>query len=382
MRSWSSYRSLFNVRRHRSGLELGLSGPSQWMLAVFVWIIFSIAFGLCFLLFVVDSIPLGPDFGLAIAVTLADAVCTGLWLTLALMLAGEWLRRKRVIQPSQGSRRRLGRWRYVVLSCLLAVGIIFTVAFFLWSNEQVARIHSDADSARQEFRVVTDGEDLDQSRVNHTLAEFERARRRLRWHWPAPNSTPPLSLTLFKDLQQYQSRTSLMWSAGGSVCQDDVINIYVPLEETSNILELGGDDPSRVPIHEMVHAAMCRSLGAHGYHSVPTWFREGMAKLYENDGESKRVKRVEDRMRVWFKRDGLLEPGRFCDKPDIDSAAALVSFYQTTHECIRFLEARHGRRTLNRIVAGIQFEVEFEEKLRDQYGGTCIDLYAAWTKSF
>ena len=80
MRSWSSYRSLFNVRRPRSALGLGLSGPSQWMLAAFVWIIFSIAFGLCFLLFVVDSIPLGPDFGLAIAITLTDA---GLHWTLA-----------------------------------------------------------------------------------------------------------------------------------------------------------------------------------------------------------------------------------------------------------------------------------------------------------
>ena len=161
MRSWSSYRSLFNVRRPRSGLGSGLSGPSQWMLAAFVWIIFSIAFGLCFLLFVVDSIPpLGPDFGLAIAITLADAVCTGLWLTLALMLASEWLRRKRVTQPSQGSRRRLGRWRYVVLSCLLAVGIIFAAVFLLWSNEQVARTLSDADAARREFRVVTDGKDL------------------------------------------------------------------------------------------------------------------------------------------------------------------------------------------------------------------------------
>ena len=229
---------------------------------------------------------------------------------------------------------------------------------------------------------MTDGEDLDQSRVNHTLAEFERARRHLRGRWPARTSTPPISLTLFQDLQQYQSGTGFVWSAGGAVCRDEAVNIYVPLEETSNILELGGDDPSRVPMHEMVHAAMCRSLGAHGYHSVPTWFREGMAKLYENDGESKRVKRVEDRMRVWFKRDGLLEPGRFCDKPDIDSAAALVSFYQTTHEFIRFLEARHGRRTLNRIVVGIQSEVEFEEKLRDQYGGACIDLYTEWTRSF
>ena len=359
-----------------------LSGWSEWMLAVLVWIVFSTAFSICFLTFVVDSIPLGPDFGLAIAVTVTDAVCTGLWLTLALMLAGDWLKRRREVRPSQGSGRRLGRWRYVALGCLLAVGIIFAAVFFLWSNEQVARTLSDANSARQEFRVVTDSEDFDQSRVNQTLAEFERARRHLRGHWPARNSTPPLSLTLFKDLQQYQSRTSLMWSAGGSVCQDDVINIYVPLEETSNILDLGGDDLSRVPIHEMVHAAMCRSLGAHAYYSVPLWFREGMAKLYENDGESKRVKRVEDRMRVWFKRDGLLEPGRFCDKPDIDSEAALASFYQTTYEFIRFLEAQRGRQALNKIVAGIQSEVEFEEKLREQYGGACIDLYAEWTRGF
>ena len=119
---------------------------------------------------------------------------------------------------------------------------------------------------------------FDQPSVNQTLAEFERARRHLRGHWPARNSTPPLSLTLFKDLQQYLSRTGFVWSAGGTVCQDEAVSIYVPLEETSNMLELGGDDLTRVPMHEMVHAAMCRSLGAHSYHSVPRWFHEGMGE--------------------------------------------------------------------------------------------------------
>ena len=68
------------MRIQQMAKALGLSGPWDRASAGASWIVFSTAFGASSMVLVVDNVPLGPDFGLAIDMALAGAACIGLWL--------------------------------------------------------------------------------------------------------------------------------------------------------------------------------------------------------------------------------------------------------------------------------------------------------------
>ena len=125
------------MRLQQMAKALGLSGPWDWASAGASWIVSSTAFGASFMVLVIDNVPLGPDFGLAIDIALAGAACIGLWLTLAIMLAGSRLRGR----PSPEQRRRCSRRRRVVGLGFLLLGVaVCSVAYFMWSAQQRVRM--------------------------------------------------------------------------------------------------------------------------------------------------------------------------------------------------------------------------------------------------
>ena len=74
-------------------------------------------------------------------------------------------------------------------------------------------------------------------------------------------------------------------------------------------------DRSRVPLHETVHAMMCRSMGTSGFFLSSSLVpRGGMAQLYENEGIPRLV-RVRDVGDVggWIHSDQL--EYKWCRKP-------------------------------------------------------------------
>ena len=287
------------MRLLENAIALGLWIRSEWKFAVLMWALLTILCGIASLSVVLDNVPLGPDFCVASIVTIAGAVLAAFCLTLLLLPLSlrlkDWTPRLR--------RGRLSRWAFVALLGLTALSIC---AGLTWKAMHNSRISTDAETALQEFMVVTYGPDLERSRVNQTLAEFERARRRLEEQWAMSKESPQISVHLFRDLQEYHAGTGRTWSFGLTQCTSTGAAIFVPLEEASRAF--AEDNHTRTPMHEMVYATMCQSLGSDGFVSMPLWFHEGMAELYENEGPPRRITRIENRIRVWFSQDKLMTP--------------------------------------------------------------------------
>ena len=331
------------MRIRHAAISMGLRGPRDFVSLAIVWVLFAGVFSLG-LPFVVDRVPLGPDIRPAAVLYLTDALLTSLGFVLLISRAG-------VVAGSQSSRAR--RW-WTLRRALLGVGVLslllafWAVGLVALSGARNSRIELDATSARDEFRVFTYGEDLDRGRLDRTLAEFEQARRRLEGEWPQSGEPPPIELHIYRDMQQYRARRGMEWSAGMAYCQPRQASVAIPLEEEASVLRVS--DHSRAPLHEMVHAMMCRSIGPGAFFLVPSWFHEGMAQLYENEGILKLARRAWGRMLVLTIGDYLPAPEAFCSRQGYDSPGEVTLFYATAMEFVRFLEARQGRDALNAVV--------------------------------
>ena len=238
----------------------------------------------------------------------------------------------------------------------------------------------DAEAALQSF-VPIHGSGVDQARLERTLAEFERARRNLAGQWSIPDSSPPISLYLFRDIRQYKeymATIGLDWSGGYAICREDGVTIGVPLEEASNVFE--ESHASRTPLHEMVHATWCQKLGQGPYRSIPRWFHEGMAKRYDSVGISQFFDRALNRWMVWLNRGRIMSAAEFCGYTSGGSRAEIGLLYGTSWEFIRSLETGHDIQRLNAVIGDIQAGKDFEDSLRDRMGGTCVGLYEEWSQ--
>ena len=317
---------------------------------------------------VVELIPLGPWFRWMVAVV-APVVA---------VLAAFWLMR---LEPRASDLlRRLGR----VANAMprpLALVLLFAIMTASLSPRLVEYFSraSDAEAALQEFYVIY-SPNVEPPRVERTLAEFERARRRLEGQWPTPpKESPTISLRLFRNLREYQAVFgSGTWSVGGMRCEENGAVIGVPLEEASTFLS--EEHPSRTPLHEMVHATMCQSLGTQAFYSIPSWFHEGMAQLYEGEGFTQLDERALNRFTVWFKRGDLMTPEEFCRYMPRSSPAGVSLFYATAWEFARSLEARHGRDALNAVVSEVASGRTFEDSLQTHLSGACTSLYGDWSR--
>ena len=268
------------------------------------------------------------------------------------------------------------RWRFIIL-CALASATLPAVAMVPSLMERLSR-QSDAEAALRSF-VPTYGPGVEQNRLERTLAEFERSRRELSDELSVPERTPPITLWLFNNLDEYRKAGNVSWSGGFAACFEDGVTIGVPLEEASDVFS---EDPhSGTPMHEMVHAMVCQGVGHHNFISIQNWFHEGVAKLYENAEISMLHNRILNRVVVWVNRDRLLSPEAFCNYRYDGSGSEVALFYQTSWEFIRSLEAGHGRHTLIAIVDDVAAGSPFEDSLIERLGGTCTALYAEWTES-
>ena len=321
-------------------------------------------------LVVVEVVSLGPRFGpLTTVVAPIVALPIATWLTL--------------VKPRNDSRFNAwlkGHERKASLILIIAVLPVVGLAMTPTIIEHRSR-GDDAEAALQSF-VPVHGSGVDPAKVERTLAEFERSRRKLADLWLVPNPTPPISLYLFRDIREYKAYMATLgldWSGGYASCQPNGVTVGVPLEDASNVFE---ESPaSRTPLHEMVHAIWCQSLGQGPYRSIPRWFHEGMAQRYENEGLSQFFDRALNRWAVWMSRGSLLSATEFCSYTSGGSRADIGLLYSTSWEFIRSLEAGNGIKTLNAVVEDVRAGKAFGDSIRDRFGGSCSELYTSWSQS-
>ena len=304
-------------------------------------------------LIVVSTVSLGSWFG-----PMTKVVAPLVALPIAIRLA---LIKRHSDSRSNGWTKRHGR-----KAILLFVVAILPVMGFAMSPAIIEhRSRSqDAEAALQSFIPIHES-DVDHARLERTLAEFERARRNLADLWSIPDSSPRISLYLFRDLRQYKGYVTTMgldWSGGYAICQEDGVTIGVPLEEASNVFE---ESPaSRTPLHEMVHATWCQKLGQGSYRSIPKWFHEGMAQWHDSASFRQFLDRALNRWMVWLSRGSVMSATEFCGYTSGGSHAEIRLLYGTSWEFIRSLETSHGIQRLNSVIGDVGAGKDFDESLR------------------
>lgn len=264
--------------------------------------------------------------------------------------------------------------------CTFLFLISFPIGMLVADRLERTRTNAAANAALRQFDVTTYGEDLDVSRVDRTLAEFEWARNRLISTMPAKHLGTPIALHIFETLNDYHIGTGRRLSRGSMVCEPDGAVVYVPLEKA--IEPLVENDFTQIPMHEMVHAMLCHTIGRNAFYSVSLWFHEGLAQIYENESHTKRIYRITNRSIVWFKRHDLMKPEVFCHFRFSGSHSEIRMFYRTSMEFVRFLERRHGHQSLSELIDDVSRGSAFTESLVNRFGGSCETTYSEWLASW
>ena len=220
---------------------------------------------------VIATVALGPRFGPMVVIV---APLSALPLAIGISL----------IKPSRVNRAEKDKqhlsWKTVALLSLLPLPMIVAAMGPRMADHLTRSVDAQA-SLRSFAPIYPLG--VDPARVERTLAEFERARRRLEGEWVVPESSPRITSHLFRDIHEYRALTGFDWYGGHASCSEHGVIIGVPLEEAPSLFD--EEVPaSRTPMHEMVHATWCQSLGPLAFRSIPRWFHEGMASRYENEG--------------------------------------------------------------------------------------------------
>ena len=347
----------------QTGLGRILFAPLRWL-----WIAISVAvpfvtFLFLFGLVAVELIPLGSQFGLLLVVVPFIALMVTVLIKVLPALIP--LRRRRAGISSREQAAIFG---------LLALVIIAAALITPTTIERLSR-NEDAKAAIRHFAIEHDpGVEL--GSLERTLAEFERARRRMSEEWTVQPDAPPISLEILQDMETYRQIRHEDWSTGFAICRERGIVIVVPVEGESGVMN--EYDRSDTPRHEMVHGMMCQILGQEAYFSIQLWYHEGLAQLYQNDKLTNLFDRVFNRLDVWLNRDRLPSPERFCDYRLDGSDPDVRLFYQTSWEFVRSLESARGRADLNAIVTDVAAGDTFERSMERRLGGVCADLYAEW----
>ena len=119
------------TRVRRAAVSVGLRAPGDFLWLAISWTLFAGVFGVS-LLFVVDRVPLGPDFRPAVAVYLSDAALTSLVFVLLISRAGV----VSSIQPSQGRRRWTSRRVLVGLGVVSVLAAIWLAGLLVWNEDR------------------------------------------------------------------------------------------------------------------------------------------------------------------------------------------------------------------------------------------------------
>ena len=328
----------------------------------------------------VDAIPLGVSFdslALVLSIGGAMAIVAGLTITLhKLQNVSAAVDRCLLLKLRKTTTQRLITYCLAgILAALAAVAVVYAI--------QEALVRADAARASRDITVIhsTSINDADHALdIRATLAEFERARRRLLKVWPAHHRDGQITVQLFSTAAEYQKFMGRDDVFGSARCHAHGSTIAVPLEDGAKWYE--EKEVSTIPMHEMVHAEMCRILGPGAYHSIPRWFHEGLAELHSNRGAKHKMSRALNRMYVRLNKEKLPLPRQFCMlSPHIVDESGRW-FYRASWEFIRTLESHHGKDALDRVLSRAKNGTPFNDNLVTEVGGPCSSLYRVWLKSF
>ena len=335
---------------------------------LFLWGLIALAVELV----IVEAVSLGPRFGtmtMVVAPLVALPVATHLGL----------IKPRRAPRSDDWMKRHPRKAPLIYIALVAASLLMMAIAMSPRIIEHRSR-GGDAEAALQSFVPIHEA-GVNPAKVERTLAEFERARSHLAEKWQVPDTSSPIPLYLFRDIREYKAYMATFgreWSGGHATCLDGGVTIGVPLEDASNVFE---ESPaSRTPLHEMVHATWCQSLGQSSYRSIPRWFHEGMAQWHANEGWRQFPERAMNRWAVWLSRENLLSATKFCSYTSGGSRTDIRLLYSTSWEFIRSLEAGYGIQSLNAVVEDVGAGKSFGDSLRVRFGGSCTELYATWVQ--
>ena len=318
----------------------------------------------------VDQTPIGPTFNLLLlGSTIAGTATAALVILFFLSRT-----------TTQKTKREVPLRNYIYLAVKLLVLAAFIAAFVvIWVGVRDSQTKKKAATAQREFKIEHQGAGFERGQVDQTLAELQEAYETLSGELPEPIGESQITIKTYRDLTEYRTDLGFERSFGAVRCTLNGPIIYIPLEESNILTE---DEGSRTPKHEMVHAVMCQALGMEKMYSIPSWFHEGMAQIYENDGPYKFFDRVLNRTFVWFLQSKLAPGKNFCTEPTWDSGFEATLFYGTSLEFVRAMESKHGRDKLISVIQEVQQGASFPMSLRSQFGESCDGLYSKWLESW
>ena len=346
---------------------------------VTTWLFLSALFILAFTIPTVELTTLGPHFKQNVVIAWALALLSG-------GLATAAMERHQGKETGSSDQWSFSRKQTIALSIMAVLVMLGSLLGVIVRKEVEERRNDDkAEEARHRFAVTSylgKGPEFDMDAVNQTLGELEDGYHRLKDNWTLNEETDRIQVWLFRDVQDYQTRIGQKDRAGHVWCLPEYPPvIIIPLEEPPSASN--ADNPSRTPMHEMVHALMCQSLGAEAYHSIPKWFHEGMATRYQTEGLRRLDMRMVSRIATWWNRDELMSEEKFCtqDPQPVDGEERGL-FYTTSLEFVKSLEAKSHINNLNQVVEDVRTGGTFEESMRRRIGGNCGELYGEWKASF
>ena len=252
----------------------------------------------------VDQTPLGPTFNLLLLGSTIAGTATAALLIL-FFSSRTTSQNADVEKPSQTRRwREIPLRNYIYLAgTLLVLAAILVAVLLVWDGARDSKTLEKAYAAEMEFQIEHQGAGFEQGQVNQTLAELMEAYELLSVELPLPSVKSQITIKIYRDLTEYRTGIGMDRSFGAVQCTPNGAIIYIPLEEELNLFT--ENDESRTPMHEMVHAVMCQALGREKMYSIPSWFHEGMAQIYENDGPSKYA-RILNRSFIWFMQSKIM----------------------------------------------------------------------------
>ena len=343
------------------------------------WVFLSGILAVAFTVAVIERTSLGPLFVPNILTAWALACLAGTLLTVLL----ERHKAQRT-KPHEGNRLTRRQAVVLVVVGLIAIPAILGAGTLKQEFEEQRNAHM-AEEARNRFAVVMYsgmGPEFELEAVNQTLKELEDSFQRLRHTWALPETVDKISVWLLRNLQDYQSITGKQDASGHVFCPTELGPVIViPLEKAPSATT--DDNFSRTPMHEMVHALMCQSLGEEAFYDLPRWFHEGMAERYEMEGFSRVMMRVQKRALLWLNRHRLMAPDRFCAiQGGATELLKRALFYETSGEFVNSLEVKHGLYSLNFILDDVRTGATFKESMERRLRGSCNELYTRWRDSF
>ena len=344
-----------------------------------IWIVMTLILSAFLATFVLGNAPLGPMFVPTVAGCL---LVSGVLSTIAVL----WMYRasnKEQASPNQRTldRKKLFIWLSVMIPVTSLLAVASPIAVREWEERNNA---SKADQALEQFDILSNNggnRGFQPEALHQTVADLESGYQQLKNTWTLPEAPDKIRVELFRNHQEYVAYLGNPYVRGHVQCREHGPIIFIPLEMAPSVMD--GDSFSRTPMHEMVHALMCQSLGQERFFRIPRWFHEGVATRYAAEGFSRVGARLTNKLKVWSHRKDPIEARRLCSQWFIPrDADEDLFFYRTSLEFVTYLEFEHGNFTLNELVEDVRKGSEFDRSFQTRLGSSCESLYLGWVQSF